>query len=130
MMFTRWLLGRMIFVWMQYSFSSVASSCMDFQMYVARPTLVPFGRRCSSSAYPLNWGGSAIHVSCRHRTSKSSYLSIANNFRYVSPCIFILPTEMPCFVYQCISLGFCPALRLDPFVLFRPLDFLYWVRAK
>ena len=83
-MFTRWLFGRRILVWRQNSFPDVDSTYMELHTYIARPPLVPIGRRYSKSLYPLSWGGSeysAIHVSCRHKTSKSSWSMSSNSFR-------------------------------------------------
>ena len=60
------------------------STYRAFRIYVAMPPRAPVGRRFSTRVYPFNYGGSAdsaIHVSYRHRTSKSSWSIIVSSFR-------------------------------------------------
>jgi hypothetical protein len=124
-MFTRWLFGNLSFIVRQYSFPILFSTCSELRTYVASPPLVPLGRLYSISLYPCTTGGSAgsaIHVSCRQRTSNASCSIIATSFRYERPLTFMLPTVIPYSCHLCMILGLSLGMRLDPFV--RLLDFV------
>ena len=123
-MFTRWLLGNLSLIVWQYSFPILFSTCSELRTYVASPPLVPFDRLYSISLYPCTTGGSAgsaIHVSCRQRTSNSSCSIMATSFRYERPLTFMLPTVIPYSFHLCMILGLLFGARLEPFV--RLLDF-------
>ena len=76
--FTRSLLGKIIFVYIPYSLLLTYSIFRPFFMYVAMPPLVPFCLRYSIILYPSKFGvivSPVSHVSWRHIMSKSCYCS-------------------------------------------------------
>ena len=118
-MLTRWLFGSLSLTCRQYSFPVVLSIWSEFRTYVARPPLVPAGRRCSNILYPFSRRGSAslaIQVSCKQRTSNSSCSRIDISFRCDRPRTFVLPTVMPACCQRYIIFGFSFGKRRDPFV--------------
>jgi hypothetical protein len=122
-----WLFGSIILACIPYSFPFVYSIVYCFLIYIAIPPRLPFLLRSSIMLYPCIVGGiapGAIHVSCTHSTSTSSYAKSMYNFRYVRPRIFILPTFSPC-VSHVLRLE-CALLFLlrEPFVLFIAYIFL------
>ena len=71
----RSLFGSMILVCKLYSLPDDVSICSGLRTYVARPPRVLFGRRCSTTTYPVTIGAAApsdIHVSYKHRISTFS----------------------------------------------------------
>jgi hypothetical protein len=80
----RVLLGSNSLVNMPYSLFCVVSIFSGFRIKVATPPRVLFARLDSITVKPSRVRGaapSAIHVSCRHTMSKSSYSNISNNFK-------------------------------------------------
>jgi hypothetical protein len=83
-MLIRVLFGNNNFINIPYSLLCVVNICNGLRTYIANPPRVLPARRDSTSRNPARFGGaapSAIHVSCRHSTSISSYSSIRSNFR-------------------------------------------------
>ena len=80
----RVLFGNNNFVCILYSLLFYVSIYSGFRTYVARPPRVLPARLDSTNMKPSRIGGaapSAIHVSCKHSTSMSSYSSISSNLR-------------------------------------------------
>ena len=83
-MLIRVLLGNNNFVSILYSLLWVVSIYSGFRTYVARPPRVLPALLDSTNRNPSRFGGaapSAIHVSCKHSTSISSYSNISSSFR-------------------------------------------------
>ena len=118
-MFTRWLFGSLSLTCRQYSLPVVLSMCNEFRTNVARPPRAPTGRRFSTILYPFSRRGSAcsaIQVSCKQRTSNSSYSRRDSSFRCESPRTFVLPTVIPSCCHRYIIFGWSFGKRRDPFV--------------
>lgn len=113
------LFGRMSLVCMPYSLLLVDSIWIGFLTYVASPPRVLSWRRDSINVNPSIVGAvapSAIHVSCKHRTSIFCYSSISRSLRWLNPYIFRLPIYMP-FSHHCFSVFlFVLCFLLEPFV--------------
>jgi hypothetical protein len=83
-MLIRVLSGNISLVCIPYSLDYEASIFIGFHMYVASPPRVHPSRRYSIISKPSSVGASApsaIHVSCTHSMSISSYSSINNSFK-------------------------------------------------
>ena len=77
------LFGSITLVCIPYSLLFDDSIFMGFLIYVASPPLVLSVLRLSTTEYPSSVGAkapSAIHVSCTHSMSMSSYSSTRSNF--------------------------------------------------
>jgi len=79
-----WLFGSIILVCNPYLFPVVVSIFSGFRTYVASPPRVLSYRRCSTTVNPSIIGAaapSAIHISCKHKTSMFSCSSKRSNLR-------------------------------------------------
>lgn len=83
-MLTLLLSGNCTFITYAYSFPSSLINFSLFLTYMAIPPLFPESLLCSLSIYPGIDGARAveeIHISCKHRMSKSDFTNIKYNFK-------------------------------------------------